>query len=117
MVARLCAAGREQGAQLLRLVRVARLAFQSGALPASFTVETGGAGLAMQALLAHLQAMQAAVASHSVVGARLLPFPDPNPNAWHGARRAGAACVCDTTLEEDVSSAIQSHHYLLLLSR
>ena len=67
MVARLCAAGREQGRELMRLVRGARLAFHSGTLPASFTVETAGAGRAMQALLSHLQAMQAAVASHSDV--------------------------------------------------
>ncbi|KAK9843841.1 hypothetical protein WJX81_008543 [Elliptochloris bilobata] len=65
VVARLCAAGREQGRELLRLVRGARLAFHSGALPASFTVETAGAGRAMQALLARLQAMQAAVVTHS----------------------------------------------------
>lgn len=67
VVARLCAAGREQGRELLRLVRGARLAFHSGTLPASFTVETAGAGRAMQALLSHLQAMQAAVASHTDV--------------------------------------------------
>ena len=67
MVARLCAAGREQGRELLRRVRGARLAFHSGTLPASFTVETAGAGRAMQALLSHLQAMQAAVAGHSDV--------------------------------------------------
>ena len=72
VVARLCAAGRKQGRELLRLVRAARLAFHSGTLPASFTVETAGAGRAMQLLLSHLQAMQAAVASHSdVEGAAL----------------------------------------------
>ena len=67
VVARLCAAGREQGRELLRLVRAARLAFHSGLLPASFTVETAGAGRAMQLLLAHLHGMQAAVTSHSEV--------------------------------------------------
>lgn len=77
--------------QLLRLVRGARLAFQSGVLPASFTVETAGAGRAMQTLLAHLQAMQAAVASHSDVGERLLLAPvsvfclAPQP-CCHGAQ-------------------------------
>jgi len=48
VVQRLCAAGREQGAELLRRARAARLAFHSGALPASFTVETASAGRAMQ---------------------------------------------------------------------
>jgi len=79
VVQRLCAAGREQGAELLRRARAARLAFHSGALPASFTVETAGAGRAMQALSAHLHEMQEAAANHGDVGA--LPRPAPTDKA------------------------------------
>jgi len=88
VVQRLCAAGREQGAELLRRARAARLALHSDARPASFTVETRRRGRAWRRRAAPARPSPRAAAARralrsdaarSGMGARCARRPDAGP--------------------------------------